>query len=126
MDKEVIDLVDSLPRLTGETRTYVLNKLLENIGALPIRKTIVFDPDGTVLINGRKLELEQAVSLRESVHALKNNQARRIFNDQLRFLAVEFGVHQALTPEMMQFAKAALWLIQEEDKLIESIIANEE
>lgn len=124
MDK-VIDLVDKLPRLTGDTRTYVLNKLLENIGALPLRKTIVFDPDGTVLVNGRKLELEQAVSLRESVHALKNNQARKIFNEQLKFLAIEFGVHQAMTPEMMQFAKAALWLIQEEEKLIESILINE-
>lgn len=109
-------------RLTGDERVKITNELLKNIGALPLRKTITFDAQGTIHINGKKLDPEQGIAFREGCMALKDSYARAILREQLRYLAIEQGVHQAINNDQVMFAKAALWYMGEEDKLINTIV----
>lgn len=109
-------------RLEAEDRAKCLAALLDNLQAIPIRGVITFNQQGTIAINGRPLEPEQAKLFAESARAMLDSFARKIIREQVAFQAVEMGVHQGLTPEMIVFAKAALWVMQEEQKLLEQII----
>lgn len=107
--------------LSEKNRAKILGALLDNIGALPLRGTLRFDENGTISINGKELTVEQAVILRESVVSLKSSFARQVINEQLRFLAIELGVHQGVTLERIIFSKAALWILEEEKKILDHI-----
>lgn len=109
-------------RLSGEARALCITVLLNNLQALPISSIITYDNLGRILVNRKPLEVEQSVALRESAHALSDSFARRIIREQIRFNAIELGVHQGLDTYMILFAKAALWVMQEEEKLIASLL----
>lgn len=105
--------------LSEPNKAKILSALLQNIGALPLRKTITFDNDGTIVINGKKLNPEQAIHFKESAMAYKDSFARQLIHEQLRFLAIEMGVHQGLSLERIRFSQAALWILEEEKKLLQ-------
>lgn len=109
-------------KLERESKSKVMAALLDNVGALPLRSTIIFDNQGTILLNGKPLELEQAISFRESARIMQDSFARKLINEQLKYLAIQYGVHNGLTPDMIIFSKAALWMIDEENKLLNQII----
>lgn len=108
-------------RVTGEQKTRILSALIGNIYALPIRDTITFNQDRTMNIDGRKFDMEQAMQFSESVNGLKNSYARKVINAQLTFKAIQLGIHQGETPEKIQFSKAVLWVLQEEQALIDTV-----
>ncbi len=108
-------------RLKGDHKTRIMSVLLDNLHAIPVNSIMQFNRDGTMLINGRSFDYEQAMAFREGVIVLKNSNARKIINDQLTYEAINLGIHQGLTPEQIQFSKAVLWIIQEEQKLIDSV-----
>lgn len=108
-------------RATGDDRSLLMAAIMENIGTLPTKKIITYDLTGRIAINGKLLTAEQSVSFRESVVSLQKNYARKVLRDQVAFLAVEMGVHQGLNQEMIQFSKAALWQIGQENELIATI-----
>lgn len=104
-----------------ESRVKITNYLLESIKALPLRGTIFINDSGTAFINGKKLDAEATIQLRNSAIGLKDSFALRVIHEQVRFQAIQMGVHQALTSEQMLFAKAALWFADEEIKLIHKL-----
>ena len=107
--------------LKGEDKALIVTALLENIDALPLRDAIKFDADGTLLVRGRKLELEQAQALKGATEALKTNYARQLIQEQLLYEANKIALHQGLTPEMIQFAKAVVWNLQNEELLLNKL-----
>lgn len=109
-------------RLSGEDKARVTNALYDNLQAIPLRNIITFNGEGTVLINGRKMTMEQSMAFVESARALKDSYARKMIHEQVLYEAVKMGIHQGLTPEMIQFSKAAIWYAQEENKLLNKII----
>jgi len=109
-------------KITGQNKASVLNALMENIGMLPTQKIITFDQYGTLLLKGKPLVVEQALTFKQGAMALKDNEVRKVLNEYKKWLAVEMGVHQGLNPEMILFSKACLYLIQEEEKMLEQII----
>ena len=104
-----------------EDRVVITAALIEKINALPIGNSIVLTEKG-IQINGRDLETEQVINFKESCIALNDNYARKIINQQLKFMAIIEGVHKGLSPEQLSFSKAALWLIEQEQALIEKIV----
>ncbi len=108
-------------KIKGQQRTKILNELLKNIGSLPLGSTISFDSRGTIYLNGKNLDPEQSIAFRESCVALKNSYARTILREQLKFLAIRQGIHEAINDEQILFAKAALWYMHQEDELLERI-----
>jgi len=111
-------------KLKGEEKTKVLNALLENIGALPLTAVLFFDQDGTLKVNGKALEVEQAISIREGAVALMSNPTYILIKQQIAFLAVTEGIHKSLNSDMLLFSKAALWIQAREKELIELLQGN--
>lgn len=96
--------------------------ILEKLNALPIRDIMTFDADGTILARGQKLATGEAMALKQGADALKSNFARKIINEQRIYEAIKIGVYNGINTEQILFAKAALWVIQEEDKLLSKLI----
>lgn len=107
--------------MKGDDKTRIITALLENIDALPIRDAITFDADGTILIRGKKLEIEQIQNLKTGVVILKDNFARKLIEEQLLYECSKMGLHQGLTPEQIQFSKAAIWVLQQYNKFLEML-----
>lgn len=77
-----------------------------------------------ITLNGKLLDREQAINFKESCVVLKDNFARKVLNEQVRFLAVNLGINVALSVDTILFAKAALWILQQEDDLLDKIYAS--
>jgi hypothetical protein len=108
-------------RFSLEEKGIVTMKLIEKVNALPISSMITFDSMGNMIINGRKLEIEQSINFKQSCLVYKDNYARTFIREQLKYQAIQTGVHQGLTTDMIIFSKAGLWIIEEEDKLLQKI-----
>lgn len=106
--------------LSLEDRTALVTALLDKLGAFPIGDMIITTPTG-ISINGRDLNPEQYIHFREQVVALKDNFARKMINEQLRYKATVIGVHESNTIDELLFAKAIIWFINEENILIEKL-----
>ena len=109
-------------RLSGEAKAICTSALLDNLFAIPICDIITFDTQGTIQIRGRTLEPEQAKVFAESARLLRDSFAKKVIREQVAYEAVKLGVKQGLTPDMILFAKAALWYDQEERNLLDKIL----
>jgi hypothetical protein len=107
--------------LSLEDRVALTNTILSTLLVLPIDNAIEILP-GEVKIRGRKLTTEDFVSFTESCKALRDNKARQVINEQVKFLAINMGVHQSVSLETIMFSKAALWVIQQENELLDKIV----
>ncbi len=103
--------------LTSHERTMLTNKVLDTIHAVPTHAIIVAD-ENKLFIGGTELDGERALVMREGAQSALKNPALRAVHEQVLYQAVSLGVHQALTPEQMNFAKAAIWYGEEEVKLL--------
>lgn len=110
----------SLRNLSLADKTVLLNAVINRL-AVPLHAIISTDENRRILVQGKPLSIEQTETLHESAVALKDNQARRLIRDQVRFVAVDKGFLQSKDPEAQLFYKAALWFAQEEDALVESL-----
>ena len=111
-------------QLSKEDRALILNALLESVQALPLNDLITFDVQGTLRVNGKQLEPEQMVQLREGAVSLEKNWAYRLIKDQTLYEAIKMGVHSSLTLDMVLMSKAAIWVIQNENKIINQLTEN--
>jgi hypothetical protein len=105
-------------RLSSLDRTTLTNTILDSVKALPIHAIITVN-ENKIFIRGTELEGERALVIREGAQSALNNVALRTIHEQVLYQAVSLGVHQALTPEQMSFAKAAIWFGEEELKLLQ-------
>lgn len=108
-------------RLTNENRQLLTASMLDRLGAVPLRARITIDETGRCFVDGKPLNLETAKRMREGARSLKHNFARKFVGEQVTWMAVHMGIHENLTPEQGLFAKAALWVRAEEDKLYDAL-----
>ena len=107
--------------LSMEDRTAIVTVLLDKLQALPLQNSIVVG-NGSIIINGKELDTEQMINFTESCNALKDNYARKIIHEQIRYLAINLGIHNCLSLDTLMFAKAALWNLQNEQELLDKIV----
>lgn len=112
-------------RLSGNQKSLVLSALLNNLTAFPIRDIIKTDTEGNLRINGRKLDADAIIAFRESASALRESFSRKLIKEQLTYKAINLGVHMGLNTDSIIFSKAVLWIIQEENELIETLAMKE-
>lgn len=112
-------------RIGNEERQLLTSAVLDKIHALPLRARVVIDEVGKIYVDGKPANFEQTLALRDGAKVMMGNYALKFVREQVRFLAVENGVHQNLTPDQGLFAKAALYNIQEEDKLYRLLAGDE-
>lgn len=106
--------------LSLEDRTALVTAMLDKVNALPLRKTFIIDAN-SITLNGKKLDREQILNFKEGVQVLKDNHAHKIFNEQLRYLAITMGINTAVSIDTLYFAKVAMWILEQETLLFESL-----
>lgn len=104
--------------VTEKTKSKLSTLLLEKFHALPFRDIITVNDKGSLLINGRPLDVEQAVKIRESASSALQSIALNLISDQVLFNAVSIGVHKVERPEQMMFSRAAIWWGQQQHELL--------
>jgi hypothetical protein len=105
--------------LTVEEKSKLTTALINKLSALPIDVIIRVDEQNRVLLNGEPLDMEKTILLREAATSALNNKALNLVQQQINFMAINHGVHQAVNNEQVLFSKAALWINQEEIKLLQ-------
>lgn len=104
--------------LSKEDRLRLMTAIIDKLNYIPIKDVIEFTPDGTVIVKGMKLDIDQAKVLKSGLDALQNNFAEKIIEEQLLFNAFKVGIHQSVAIEELMLMKAIIWLIQERAKLL--------
>jgi len=111
----------STAKLDNENKAKITGALLENLNAIPIRDIIKFDATGKLMINGNYVDFDIAEKLRAGSFAMQNNAANKLVDDQMTFEALKLCAHKGESTDMIVFAKAALWIIQERKKLFTTL-----
>jgi len=106
--------------LPTEDRIALITALLDKLVVLPIGEMVILTQN-SISINGKDLDQEQAINFREACTALKDNYARRIINEQIRYQAIDLGINKAQSIDTLMFSKAAIWLMNEEEILIQKL-----
>lgn len=106
--------------LTLEDRVALTTCLLDKLNALPIGDMVHFTETG-LMINGRELDQDQAINFREACVVLQDNYARKVINEQIRYKAIDLGINKALSVDTVMFSKAALWVVNEMEILIQKL-----
>lgn len=70
------------------------------------------------MINGKELDQEQMISFKEACAVLKDNYARKVIHEQIRYKAIDLGINKAISVDTIYFSKAALWVLNELEILI--------
>lgn len=107
-------------KLSTKDRQLLTNQALTSIGALPTHAILTRDGN-KLFIRGVPLDDERKYILRDAAEHALHNPAMRAIHEEVLYQAISLGVHQAHTPEAMQFAKAAIWWGQEQDKLLKTL-----
>lgn len=126
MQRIAVKLAQYLLRqnLSQELRLKLMSSILDNLQALPFRDIISVDDKGSLLVNGRKLDIEQTIQLRESATSALQSTALKLVTDQVLFNAVTLGVHKVERPEQMIFSRAAIWWGQQQHELLKLLSGN--
>lgn len=104
-------------KLSLEDRVALTTAILDKLHALPIGNIVHFTESG-VMINGKELDQDQMISFREACVVLKENFARKVIHEQVRYKAIDMGINKALSMDTIMFAKAAIWVVNEIEILI--------
>lgn len=103
-----------------KNKVQILSALTQKL-ELPVNDNFTYDVEGTLLVKGRKLQPEQYMALREGADALKRNETRKLIHEQIAFEAVKEGMYKTISLDTLLFAKCAIWLQQQEDRLIKEL-----
>lgn len=117
--EKVIKMLDKAT-LSLENRVALTTAILNKLNALPLSKSIIVD-NGKIFVRGIELDREQEVNFREGIAVLQNNFVHKLFNEQLRYQAINLGINVATSMDTLMFSKAALWVLEQEIKLVESL-----
>ncbi len=111
----------SRTNLALEDRIALVNSIQDKLHILPIGEMIVLDPQGGIMINGRQLDQGASISFKEAISILKENFARKIIHEQIRYKAIDMGINKSLSIDTLMFSKAAIWIINEYEILLEKL-----
>ena len=95
--------------LTTQQKTRLIGAILDTSNAVPLSEVITFGQNGMIYVQGKLIDQEKAIQLRESARLLINNGAMNLIYEQVRHIAGTRGVAEGDTPEKLVFYRAALW-----------------
>ena len=106
--------------LSKDDRVALITSLIAKLPAFPFNEVMTITQE-KVVVNGRELITDEIITLRDSAIALQDNFARKIFHEQVKYVALNMGIRKATTIDELVFSKAALWCLEEENKLFEML-----
>lgn len=102
-------------------RLSLVNAVLRNIDAVPLRALIDVDDNRRILVRGKLASTEDLIVLQQSADTALNSVARNLIHEQVRFMAIDKGYLQSDDPKTQLFYKAALWFAQQENDLLKQM-----
>ena len=66
------------------------------------------------------------IAFREGAVALEKNWTYRTIKEQIAYEAIKLGIHGSIDMDGVMFSKAAIWLQQEEIKLVKRLSGDQE
>lgn len=105
-------------KLSIENRSKLTSSIVDKLEIVPLRDIIMVNDDKNLVVNGRVLERDQVLRLRDSARSAKENLALNFVRDQVIYEALLFGVNKSNSSEQLYFMKAAIWWGQQEDRLL--------
>lgn len=99
--------------LSLKERNEIVRHILDNLQSLPLAGIISTNEGGEVLLNGEELDIEKIRVLKESARVVLENQAFKIINQEVLYLSVIKGLHQATSDNDLYFYRAAIWFGQQ-------------
>lgn len=122
LSPQVKKLVEQLRKanLSIEDRSALVSCILEKVDALPIGDVLSIEGD-YISVNGKQMDQEQVIHFREACANLKDNFARKVLSEQIRYKAIEQGIMKSTSTDTLMFSKAALWCLNEYEILLAKI-----
>jgi len=114
----------SKSNLSTEDRIALTGAITKNLNAFPISNILEITSEG-LKVQGKKLDVEQVIHFREACVILKDNFARKVIHEQVRYKAIDMGISKAVSVDTLMFAKASLWVLNEIEILINSLSTEE-
>ena len=95
--------------LSLEDRNKIIVYIMESLQILPLHDIIYVNDEKEIIVNNRPLDMEKAISLRNSAKSALENPAFKLITEQVNYLAITKGVHKAESPLDMLSYRFALW-----------------
>lgn len=109
-------------RLSVEDRALLTVSLIDKLKAFPTSDILYVDKDTrTLFFNGKKVDMESAIALREGARLILNSKVYQAVQEQVLYKATVIGINKALTPEDVLFAKAIIWWAQSQHEIFQEL-----
>jgi hypothetical protein len=111
MQKFIVQLAIWLLKkdLSLMNKTKLLNAILDKLSMLPLRRIIEVSENGSLIIKGKELDLEETNLLRESAKVALLNRAEQLVEDETLYTAYSFGVNGSKCFDDIYASKMAIW-----------------
>lgn len=106
-------------------RNELITCVLDKLNALPLRDIIRQTEQGTLEIDGKELDVDKLIQLKEYANTALDNPAAKYVKEHVAYVAVVGSVHKAVTPEQLYFFRAALWWGEEEERFLKMLSGRE-
>lgn len=113
--EDVLKQIETLLKdkdLTMTERTLLVGFVLDKLEALPLREMIGNSSEG-ILVNGRLLDVDGLRVLRDAAKTALDNKALNFIAEQVVWIAIQRGIHNADTPDKLYFYRAAIWFSEQ-------------
>lgn len=104
--------------LSHGDRALLTSCTLDKLAAIPVSDIISVNEQGTLLVNGKMIDIETTRILRESARSMLQSRAFKLVQDQVVYASFVYSMHTAISIEELLFPKAALWWGQQEYKYL--------
>lgn len=99
--------------LTLKQRNEIVVHILGSLRAISLHGIITTNTEGEILIEGRSLNVEKVVQLREAARIALENKALKIVHQEVLYAAVVGGLHKGKSDLDLLFYRAAIWFGQQ-------------
>jgi hypothetical protein len=111
--------------LSLEQKNILSTSILDVLNALPLKESLALNEQGELELNGKVVDADKAIQLKESANVALGNLANILIAEQVNYEAIVNGVHRFNGDSGQLFMRAALWWEQERKKKLESLAGRE-
>jgi hypothetical protein len=111
--------------LSLEQKGILLDAIARKIDSLPIRDIIMKSEDGSLIVNGKIADREQAMFLRESAKRDLASKSLALIRDQVLFKALYYTATGCTSFDQIYASKMSVWCLQNEQSLLEMLAGHQ-
>jgi len=111
--------------LSFELKNKLVTAVLDSLDALPLKETITINENGETEIEGKVIDIEKAIQIREYANSALDNPVEKIIKEPVAYEAIVNGVHKTTGDAGQLFMRAALWWEQTRENHLKKLSGRE-